>query len=383
MLPSILELVNDNFSIIVPGSPYTLGRTQFLLVGLYYFRQIKNPFQYKVFTAFFIMLAGTFLGAFFSDSIGANLLRSTSTMLLLIASLGFASALREKTFSTVLDVIMVASFSYWVIYVFNIVFVGGSLSSYTKEFLEADAINHHIPGITICVALFYLIPRYFVQNQKVKFMGYVLIAIAAISILVLESRSNLIFLIVGNMIMFYWLDPKFSKWILRLIPLFIIAIILLEYFIESSEFLSRRFSLADTEYHENTTIGRRAVYLLFPIEFISTPLGRGILDYRIDVGPVTMNPHNLYITYMLTGGIISVVGVVIFFKYIIRLIRRGGKYLKRISDPRAVMMLNLPTAIYLLTLLTIELGGLYFYLIISMAILGEFGLRRSRKRVFK
>lgn len=368
-IPVIIEAIDTRFAIAIPGSPYSLGGLIFVFAGVTQLQRIQQPFKNRVFIAFVLVFLGTLGGAMFSNDVIRNMSRTMGAFLMVVGALGFSKLLEKKNFILLLDILMVGSIIYWSFHVFSAV-GSGALQTYTEQYRDDEVVNHHIPGLLISTGAFYLTARFFIKANGMTIFGYLLLAFAAIVTIMAESRSNLLFMVVGSLITIYWINPNISKWVLRLIPILILGYIIYDNILLSSENLNQRFSVVDSDYQTRTTNGRQMVYTLFTAEFLSSPFGRGMLNSKIDIGDFIINAHNQYLTYILAGGIISGFGVFIFLRYLIRLVMRFGAMVRRTMYPRASMAFNLPVVIYFMTLTTIEQGGLLFFIMISIAVIG-------------
>ena len=129
------------------------------------------------------------------------------------------------------------------------------------------------------------------------------------------------------------------------------------------DFLNKRFSISNTEYQLNTTDDRREVLTKAPSVFYNNIFGRGNKEFRVKVGYNYIVPHNMYITTLLAGGIISFFGflLLIFKTYksikFLNLINALSEYEKAL----ACLILTI-----FLTFFTIDFFGFNLLLLFSI-----------------
>jgi len=369
LLPSIAETIAANkFSIPVSGSPFSLGRITFIIVGVIGIAKNRN-FFFNSNTSkglLFIILGGMF-GGLFSNQIGLSLSRSLGSLLLLIGSIGLASLWSLYSFRRFLDIFFILNLSYWVYYVFDLTILNGTtFVAYSQLFVDNEAINHHVIGVNASVSSIYLALRYFYQNEQLKLGGYIVVFIGIITCFLCESRSNLLFTIITLVAILYFSRVKLSKILLITIPLFIVMYTLLIGIAKNNESLFQRFDATDQEYQERTT-GMRFDFIEGFIDvFIANPLGKGVFGTEISYGSVQSTMlHNQFLTFILAGGIFALLGIFMWISEFIAVFKFNIKEFNFNTYNFAIVFSSLT---FLLTLLTIEFSGLLFFMYASLLI---------------
>ena len=129
------------------------------------------------------------------------------------------------------------------------------------------------------------------------------------------------------------------------------------------ERIFQRFDVTNLQYQTLTNQIRLELLVKFPAEFINNLFGTGPLESKITITGLPYSIHNNYLTQILSGGIISLFGVLIFIKQIFNLLRNF--YLYQSYFPKKLYLTSSITIVYFLTLFSIEQGGLFFYFILS------------------
>lgn len=373
LLPSLFEILDaKQFIIEIPGLPYSLGQCLFVLIGFTGLRQYQLNRLGQVGKAFMFIYTGMLLSSFLNGNILDDVSKSIGIIIQFLAALGWSRLLLRKTYLYFLDILMISLFLYWFFYVLNASVSGGQFISYSKSYQEGRAINHHIPGINISTASFYLLIRFFGGESSFKYFGWILLGTSIFIMLILESRSNLIVCILMSLISYSWQAKAKSISLIRLAPIFLIAYFLISFMMDKFSFIEERFSL-NSDYQEQTTMGRREVYARFPFEFAQNPLGRGPNDYKIDLGRVILNAHNNYLTQILIGGILAILGVLKFF---VKQVRMGseGNWFKRLLNhnyPPQIYASYIASIVFFITLFTIEYVNILYFICLSNLISAE------------
>ena len=377
LLPTVLETISaSEFSISVPGSPFSLGRITFVFVG--FIGIIKNRGMYNSATSngLFMIFIGGIIGALFSNQVDLNLARSFGIMLLFFASLGFVNLWYLSYFKLFLDLFFILNFCYWNYYVYDLILSKGfSFIAYSQLFANQEAVNHHIIGLNSSVSCIYLSLRYFYINNQLKISGFIIIFIGIIICFLIESRSNFIVTIFILLLIVYYSNYKFYKLILLIIPLFFIMYFIIRELAGLNDLLFQRFDITDSDYQERTTGMRFDFIQGFLKAFANKPFGTGVIEAQIEYGQFkSVMLHNQYLTFILSSGLISIFGIYLwlteFYKNVKRIVKQKivNKY---------VYAIIFTTLTFLLTLFTIDSTGLLFFICLSLL------LSIDRKNVYR
>jgi hypothetical protein len=384
LLPSIAEAIAaGSFSIPIPGSPFTLGRITFIIVGVSsVFINKSLFFNSNTTKGLLFILFGSMFGGLLSNQIGLSLSRSLGTILLLIGSIGIASLWHLYFFRKFLDLFFLLNLGYWVYYVFNLTILNGStFVAYSQLFLDDEAINHHIIGVNASVSSIYIALRYFYQREQLKFLGYIVVFIGIITCFLCESRSNLLITVFILFMILFLTKVKFSKILITTVPIFVLMYSILSGIAESNESLLQRFDATDKDYQQRTTGMRLDFIDGFVNEFTSNPFGKGVFGSEIKYGNMQSTMlHNQFLTFILSGGIIALAGIIIWisdfiivFKYNVK-VENFNKY---------NFALGFSMLAFLITLLTIEYSGLLFFIYASLLINQSENYFAKKRFIFK
>lgn len=369
LIPTIAETIAaSKYSIAIPGSPFTLGRITFILVGIVGIIYNKNfNFKSNSLKGMLLIFIGGLFGGLLSNQIGLSLSRSFGTILLFIGSIGIATLWNKKIFQYFLDIFFIINLSYWTYYVFDLTVLRGStFLAYSKLFMDKEAINHHVIGINASVSCIYVALRYFYRNEQMQLGGYIIVFIGVITCFLCESRSNLLFTIFALLIIFFISKMKFSKIMLFVIPLMIGMYTLLIGLAEKNESLFQRFNATDSDYQERTTGMRFEFISVFFKTFTNNPFGRGVFGAEIESARFESTMlHNQYLTFILSGGIIALLGIYLWITDFFKLFRFA---IKKGKDDKYNFAIIISMLTFLITLTTIEISGLLFFIFTSLLI---------------
>ena len=365
LFPTYLELINPSkyqFNLI---GPYSVGTTLFILLGFSYIILLnKINFNSKILISFILIILGFIFGSFFSSDLVSNLSRSFGILILFIASIGFSSLWEKKFFSKFLDLFFIILFAYWAFYLLENIIQTGTFISYSLLFSEDTSIyNHHEVALPITLSSIYLLIRYFFENKKIRLYGYLFIIFTLFLLVLSESRSNLFFYLLSILILMFSTNRYSSATAVIIFTLFGLSIFLYNYLFSDYERIFQRFDVTDLQYQTLTNQIRLELLVRFPAEFINNLFGTGPLESKITISGLPYSIHNNYLTQILSGGIISLFGVLIFIKQIFNLLRNF--YLYQSYFPKKLYLISSITIVYFLTLFSIEQGGLFFYFILS------------------
>ena len=367
LIPSIAEIIDSSqFTISIPNSPFSLGRIMFLFVGINGILSNKNRYnKSNTRKGLLLIFLGGIIGAFFSDKIGLSLSRSMGTILLFFASIGIASFINQNKFQKFIDFFFILNLMYVTYYILNLTFSKGlNFLSYSSLFLDEEAINHHIIGVNASVSCIYLALRFFYKKNQLSFFGYVTIFVGLVTCFLSESRSNLLITLIVLFLILLFSKIKFYNIILVSIPSIFLIYIIFSKIAYQNDSLFQRFDITDTDYQQRTTAMRFEFLGSFLKEFFKFPLGKGVYGTEIQSsGFESTMIHNQYLTYVLSGGIIALIGVYLWMTEFITIFKYSVRRLKDISIFNHAIAFSMLT--FLLTLTTVEYSGLLFFIYVS------------------
>jgi len=174
--------------------------------------------------------------------------------------------------------------------------------------------------------------------------------------------------IIAMLLLIFFGKLKFNNLILILIPVSILSYSILMNLSSKNETLYQRFNATDQDYQERTT-GIRIDYINAAIEeILANPLGKGILDVKVEVDGRIRLTHNQYITFILAGGLFAFIGVLFWMVEFLKLLIRSLNKNKSNSFKLLELPLILSSFVFLVTLLTVENGGTWFFIMLSLQI---------------
>ena len=161
----------------------------------------------------------------------------------------------------------------------------------------------------------------------------------------------------------------------------LIAYLFLDNLTTKSDSLNQRYDLSDTDYQTRTTSMRFDMIYIAIDDFISNPMGKGFRNVYIRVGTRDLNIHNQFLSYIIGGGIISLIGTIIWLMGIYKsmkfLITRKAAKLK---DNQFIVGITIGVTIFHITLFTIEYSSLMFFVILSLAFVAESACNDQKKQ---
>jgi hypothetical protein len=367
LIPSIAEIIDaSQFTITIPNSPFSLGRITFLFVGINGILSNKNRYiNSNTRKGLLLIFLGGIIGAFFSDKIGLSLSRSIGTIILFFASTGIASLLNQNKFQKFIDLFFILNLSYVTYYVLKLTFSKGlNFISYSSLFLDEEAINHHIIGVNASVSCIYLALRFFYKKNQLSFLGFLIIFVGLVTCFLSESRSNMLITLIVLFLILIFSKIKFFNIILVSIPSIFLIYIIFSKIAYQNDSLFQRFDITDTDYQQRTTAMRFEFLGSFLIEFFKFPFGKGVFGTEIQSsGFESTMIHNQYLTYVLSGGIIALIGVYLWITEFVTIFKYSIRRLKAISIFNHAITFSMFT--FLLTLTTVEYSGLLFFIYVS------------------
>jgi hypothetical protein len=364
----LLQCVDENIlNLPIPSIPFSLGETLFILLGFYNLKIKEKRFN-SVIVCFIIINISGLIASFLNEDFSTDLSRSIGILILLIASIGWSNLWSKKEFITALNIFFIVNFIYWSVYLIPKTYVAGTFISYGELFAADGSItNHHIIGLAISISSLYLLIRFFISKKQISKFGFGFIIITFILLVLTESRSNLLVYIFLVFLIFIYLNKTSFKAIFFVGLVGVSMLFTFNYLFSNQERISERFSL-ESEYQTNTNVSRFEIYKNFPKELLSNPLGKGAIGGTkiLLFGSEDKNLHNQYLTFSLQGGVLAFIAALYFFGRIIFLIRNGGHLMINFSSSiSAVFFLVIA---FWITLLTIDFGGLFYQIILSLTI---------------
>lgn len=370
LIPGYAEIINaGDFSIPIPGSPFSLGRLTFIFVGLIGI-MVNKQFFFKsnTFKGMLLVFIGSIFGGLLSTQIALSLSRSIGSIILFIGSVGVASLYNLDFVKKSIGVFFIVNFAFWTNYVYNHTLAGGlNFNSYSQLFVEKEVVNHHLVGVNISVSSVYIALKYFYKENKLSVLGYLIIFIGIFSCFLSETRSNLLFLSFTLILIIYFSNITFTRIFLIIAPILFGGILFFTLVAQENEALYKRFDVTDEEYQERTT-GMRIDFIEgFFTAFLLNPFGKGVFGAEISYGGVESTMlHNQYLTFILSGGIIALLGVFLWLKEFVQLFYMYVKRKVTWKIENYAYIFSMLT--FILTLFTIEYSGLLFFLYSSLLI---------------
>jgi len=331
--------------------------------------KIKYLKNNRIFIAFLIIQLGMFIGIAFSPDALSDLSRTIAFSLLLFSAAAISFSWRKEVFQRLFNISMIGMFSYWVIYIVKNVFSGNTLLLYSNLFKNDDVINHHLVGLAISTSAIYLASYLIISSKTKKNIGYILILIAISLNLFIQSRSNTLFTLIAGLILYLTNNKYNIKFFIISIPLLIVFTTFYLSYVSGFEAITGRFNLTDTDYQSRTNQSRIRLLELFFENFINYPFGKGITNIKLYYGNGNnFFVHNQYLTFIIAGGIFALIGVFIWIQNIIKISKLIllKKWKSQISKFEYALIINL--IVFSLTLLTVDVSGMFFFFQISFAI---------------
>lgn len=379
LLPGLAEAIDSkSFLITIPGFPLSLGRLLFVISGLILLvkerpRILKN----RIFLGFLLILSGiTFASLLFDES--EVFIQSLGFFLLLIGSFGNVNLWERKGLNKIVDLFFIILIVYWTIRSLSLTFGSGS-QSYSEMYREGEVINHHVPGMLVSISSAYLAVRFFYSENRLRLFGYIIFFTSILTCLYIESRSNFLVILVVLIYISLWGRTKRIKKLITVIPILIVIALMTTQIIQKSEVLSKRFTFKDPAYQERTS-SMRVVYFVEGLKgFTVNPLGKGISDTRVEYKGKNLMIHNQYLTFLLGGGVITLIGLFFFFIGFWKLIVSISHFQEDNSEPpsKFIFALAISCMTFFITLFTIEMSGLLFFLMVSYLLYVEKELLRT------
>ena len=360
---------SESFNIPIPLIPFSLGEILFILLGLTNLNIRKQRFN-SIIICLFIIYITTFLAAFIfiNEDFFSNISRSLGVLILFIATIGWSNLWSKKEYSNALNIFFLVNMIYLSAYLISITYVFGNIISYGEIFSNNDSIiNHHTLGLAISISSLYILTRFFIIKNQISILGYGLMIFTFILLILSESRSNLLAYVIILFLVFTYLKKLSFKAVFLFGLIGVSMLFTFNYLFSDQERISQRFSL-DSEYQTKTNVTRAEIYKIFPVEMLTYPLGKGsIKGTKLELfNGKKRNPHNQYMTFSLQGGLLAFSATLFFLGRIIFLIRNGRLMMN--YNSRSISSGFIVTIAFWVTLLTIDIGGLLFQIILSLTI---------------
>lgn len=361
------------FLIEIPGFPISFGRVCFIACGVF-FLSFKRGFLLQSKLLFGVIFI--YLGIFISTIIdGSGFNEILGVILLAIGSVGNVYLWHNPKFRRLMPTFFIIGLIYWLGFSFSNTVL--KLLSYSE--LGSDLINHHVPGLLISASATYVSILFFYKKNALKTGGYLVLLSAIVACLFIESRSNAGFcILIMGYLSLMGRGLVFGR-LLKAAPILILIVYILFAFIGSKESLRQRFTFDDGDYQKRTTNTRIELIEISITEFSKSPfLGRGIENTTVEYNKNYIMLHNQFLTFIMGGGIISLFGVVFFIIGLLKIAFESRYLLRNMKQEKIkILVASVMTCIvFFSTLLTIESGGILFYLIVSLAISSEVTLKK-------
>lgn len=374
-----LECLNSDFTFQMAGFPYSIGKIGFIIIGVAYFPVINSVSRMRIIWATFFIYISYLVAVFFSDApILDNLSPTIGMLILFLSSIGFGVYLFRTNEVRFLDIFFVVTFVYWSGYVLSNTVVGGGVVSYSTI---DGIINHHVSGINIALGGLYIIFRY--RFAGISILG---ISIAIFTLMVLflsESRSNLIMFGLTYLLSFVFQYGSIFN-LFKSISIVFILIVGIGYNaiffpIFQNERVSERFDPTNQQYIEDTNISRVELYTEFVPSLVKNPFGKGLANPKVDTIYGEKLMHNKYATYIIKGGFLAVIPVVVLVFALVRLFMQSRKmFATHIFgvEPKGLKSVIMVLICYYLTLVTVDFGGLLDHFIYAITLYLFFSISR-------
>lgn len=370
LIPALLEVIDASSLLVnIPGSPLSLGRLCFILAGIINLKKIKYLKNNRIYIASMLIILGMFSGLFFSHNIPEAISRTIAFSLLIFSATSISFSCRNEALQYLLNFTMIGMFSYWIIYIVTNIFYGNAILFYSDLFSSDDVINHHIVGLRLSTSGIYL-ASYLISLSKTKQkIGYLLIVITISFCLIIQSRSNTLFTLIAGLVLYLTNNKLSIKFFIITFPLLIFFTSLYLNYVGTIDAISGRFNLSDTDYQARTIQSRFSLIELFFESFINYPFGRGINNTKLHFSNGNnFLVHNQYLSFIIAGGVFGMIGVFIWIRNLINISKLilFKKWKSQISNFESALIISSIT--FSLTLLTIDISGLYFLFMLSFTI---------------
>lgn len=104
------------------------------------------------------------------------------------------------------------------------------------------------------------------------------------------------------------------------------------------------------------------------LEFKNNPFGKGLTDAEVIYKGRTQFVHNQYLTFILSGGILAMLGIFFLFKGLWNIFRRLNFSSEIQKDDQRINACAISVLTFFVILLTIESTGILFFIMFSLGI---------------
>jgi hypothetical protein len=362
----LLEALDrKRFLIAIPGFPLSLGRLCFVVSGVYFLLINKLAiFKSKLLGGIILIYLGLFISTMMT---GRDLPKIIGVILLVIGSVGNIYLWVKPEIKKLITFFFITLLLYW----FFSSMSNTAFTSLTYSELDSDIINHHVPGLLISISATFVAIRFCYKNKSLNIWGYLIFLSSIVACLYIESRSNFIFSTLSLLFVSLMGRKGAFKTLFKLIPIIIAVFYLLLAVINSKESLKRRFTFDDQGYQKQTTTSRFELINIALDDFLSNPLfGKGVENTFVQYNGEYIMLHNQYLTFIMGGGIITMFGVILFLIGLVELALGIRKIIlhKQLGESKWEVAVANSCILFFITLITIENGGILFYVIISLVL---------------
>jgi hypothetical protein len=369
LAPIIMESIDFLKYSFQPGfSPVSVGTIVIWVYGYLFYN--KDFFNNRITTSYYIITIGLLFSGALTVNPSNDLSRTFAFILGIVTSVGFGRFLIKDGYLSKMHLFFWAMNIYWVYYVLELYLTGKITAEYHFNSFSQDVetVNSHTVGIAISVSAVYLF-NFHLSKATVKdyLLGFLMLGGSIFSMIIAQTRSNVtITLLMASLILMLKFNNKvnirqivFSALLFSLFVSYIPDIAAL--FGDDESSIAKRFDVSDEEYQTSTTNSRKLVYIVFFERLTSEFFGTGIIRPKLFLGTedvTNLLMHNQYATWVVAGGWISLIGVILliysFFQYFSYFFQ---KY-KELSFE--LVSLNLAILVYFITLFTVDQTGIFF-----------------------
>ncbi len=367
-IPLLLEIVDQRYFLInLPGIPLSFARVLFIIIGLFYLKWIS--FNSMCGVAFLIFIAGVFIASFLSPDMAENISRSLGMGMMTVGALGFGHHYTQKQEFLSLDLMFFSYWGYWICFVLELYLSGSINTSYGFDSPNQtyETVNHHILGMGISVSAMYLLIRCD-KSDRLQLLIIPLLGLSIACILISQSRSNFMFLALTVLVYYLTRRRVSTMYILKLIVLFLVSVtailLILGNIGKDYDRVVQRFNMLDTEYQQQSNQTRTKLLSSVPTTIANHFWGTGPLKpYIAGFGKLA---HNQYLTFMIMGGLVSMLGVLFFLFALFRHMAVFRKFVLNNEFPSPIVAIHYSMLTFFITLFTVEYTSLFFFLMLSL-----------------
>ena len=292
------------------------------MAGITSLHKVKYLKNNGIFSAFIFIQLGLYLGAIVSTDILGSLSKTFAFTILIFSAAALSFSWRKVAFHRLLDISMLVLFSYWTIYILANLISGNNLLAYSSLFSDDEVVNHHISGLRITISGIYLAVRLVGKSKGKSLLGYFVIILSITLCLLAESRSNTIVMVIAGLMVYFSNNKIRISFFTIIIPLLLVAFVLYLNYVSTIDAISARFNVYDVDYQKRTTQSRFILIEIAFESFINNLFGRGITDIKLKFDNYkNYLVHNQYLSFIIAGGIFGLIGVTIWLRNIIKMLK--------------------------------------------------------------